>query len=270
VAAIGGAGTESRVVELDADQLGAWVGSIVWPFIRISAMLLANPVFGSRSIPMRVRIVLTAALTVLVAPLVGTIDPVDPVSAMGLWITLNEILIGLAMGLALAFVFAVFVMAGEQMANAMGLGFASMVDPLNGANVPIVSQFLQIIAYLLFFAISGHTLVIELMASSFELMPVGESVISLAAIRALTAWASQMFVGAALLAIPVIALLLLVYVALGVMTRAAPQMNIFSVGFPLTILSGFVTIMLVMPTMSSHFSALMLQSLTLVRTVLGG
>gem|GEM_PF-5001321 len=141
MAAIGGAGTESRVVELDADQLGAWVGSIVWPFIRISAMLLANPVFGSRSIPMRVRIVLTAALTVLVAPLVGTIDPVDPVSAMGLWITLNEILIGLAMGLALAFVFAVFVMAGEQMANAMGLGFASMVDPLNGANVPIVSQF---------------------------------------------------------------------------------------------------------------------------------
>ncbi len=219
---------------------------------------------------MRVRIVLTAALTILVTPLVGTLPPIDPVSAGGLWITLNEVLIGLAMGLALAFVFSIFVMAGEQMANAMGLGFASMVDPLNGANVPIVSQFLQIIAYLLFFALSGHTLVIELMVSSFELLPVGEAVVSLSAIRGLTAWASQMFVGAALLSLPVIAMLLLVYIALGVMTRAAPQMNIFSVGFPLTILSGFVTIMLVMPMIGNHFSALLLQSLALVRTLFGG
>ncbi|MEM6985330.1 MAG: flagellar biosynthetic protein FliR [Pseudomonadota bacterium] len=257
-------------MDISSQQLGAWVGSFVWPFIRIGAMLLANPVFGSRSVPLRVRIVLAAALTVMVSPLVGLIAPIDPLSAQGLWITLNEILIGLAMGLALALVFSVFVMAGEQMANAMGLGFASMVDPLNGANVPIVSQFLQIIAFLLFFALSGHTLVIELMVSSFELMPVGQSVVSLAAVRALTAWASQMFVGAALLSIPVIAMLLLVYVALGVMTRAAPQMNIFSVGFPLTILSGFVTIMMVMPTLEGHFSSLMLQSLELVRTVLGG
>ncbi|MEM9603867.1 MAG: flagellar biosynthetic protein FliR [Pseudomonadota bacterium] len=257
-------------MDLDAQQLGAWVGGIVWPFIRISAMLLANPVFGSRSVPVRVRIVMSAALTVLVSPLVGTVTPIDPVSAAGLWITLNEILIGLAMGLALALLFSVFVMAGEQMANAMGLGFASMVDPLNGTNVPIVSQFLQLIAFLLFFGVSGHTLVIELMVSSFELMPVGQSVVALESIWALTAWASQMFVGAALLSIPVIAMLLLVYIALGVMTRAAPQMNIFSVGFPLTILSGFVSIMLVLPMVGSHFSALMLQSLDLVRTLFGG
>lgn len=257
-------------MELSVEQLGAWVGSIVWPFIRISAMLLANPVFGSRSVPLRVRIVLTAALTIMVAPIVGTVPLVDPVSAEGLWITFNEVLIGLAMGLALAFLFAIFIMAGEQMANAMGLAFASMVDPLNGANVPIVSQFLQLIAFLLFFSLSGHTLVIELMVSSFELMPVGQSVVSLTAIRAVTAWASQMFVGAALLSIPVIAMLLLVYIALGVMTRAAPQMNIFSVGFPLTILSGFVTLMLVMPVVGAHFSTLLLQSLELVRTVFGG
>lgn len=257
-------------MDISAELVGAWVGSIVWPFIRISAMLLGNPVFGSRSVPLRVRIVLTAALTIMVTPLVGSIEPVDPISMQGLWISLNEILIGLAMGFALALVFSVFIMAGEQMANAMGLGFASMVDPLNGANVPIVSQFLQLIAFLLFFAISGHTLVIELMVSSFDLMPVSESVVSLAAIRALTAWASQMFVGAALLSVPVVVMLLLVYVALGVMTRAAPQMNIFSVGFPLTILSGYVMIMLIMPTMELHFSALMLESLEVVRVVLGG
>jgi len=257
-------------MELSSAQLGAWVGSFMWPFMRIGAMLMANPVFGSRSVPVRVRIIITVVLTMVVAPHLSDIPDVDVFSSQGMLISLHEILIGLTLGFSLQLIFAAFVMAGDYVANAMGLGFASMVDPVNGVNVPIVSQFLLIVVFLLFFAVGGHMLLIEVLVTSFVAVPVGLPDINPQRALVVAAWASQMFGMAVLASIPVVATLLLIYVALGVMTRAAPQLNIFSVGFPLTIFAGFVALVLALPAVGDRFSTALLLGINLSRDLLGG
>ncbi len=251
-------------------ELGAWVGGMMWPFMRIGAMMLANPVFGSRSVPVRVRLIITLVLTLLIAPMLPAMPAVDAFGSRGLLISLHEVLIGLTLGFGIQLMFAAFVMAGDYVSNAMGLGFASMVDPLNGVNVPVISQFLLLVVFLLFFAFGGHALLIELLVSSFRVLPVG--IPDLQPHRALLVaqWASQMFGIAVLVSIPIVSCLLLVYVALGVMTRAAPQLNIFSVGFPLTILAGFVALLLAMPSVGDRFSTALLLGMSLSRDILGG
>ena len=233
-------------------------------------MLMANPVFGSRSIPVRVRIIITLVLTIVVAPHLPELPDVDMFGSQGFLISLHEVLIGLTMGFTLQLVFAAFVMAGDYIANAMGLGFASMVDPVNGVNVPIISQFLLILTFLLFFCFGGHALVIEILVTSFVAIPVGLPDIQPERALLVAGWASRMFGIAVLVSIPVVACLLLVYVALGVMTRAAPQLNIFSVGFPLTILAGFVALILALPAVGDRFSSALLLGMDLSRELLGG
>lgn len=256
-------------MELTSSVIGAWVGSYVWPFMRIGAMMLANPVFGSRSVSVRIRIILTLVLTLLVAPLLPPPPDVDAFSSLSFLISLHEILIGLALGFTLQLIFSAFVMSGDYVANAMGLGFASMVDPVNGVNVPIISQFVLLLTFLLFFAFGGHALLIEVLVTSFVALPVGLPSLDPARALMIASWASQMFGLAVLVSIPVVASLLLVYIALGVMTRAAPQLNIFSVGFPLTILAGFVALILVLPSVGNRFSTALLLGMDLSRSVLG-
>lgn len=257
-------------MELSSGAVGAWIGGVMWPFMRIGAMMMANPVFGSRSVPVRVRIMLTLVMTMVVAPLLPPLPEVDVFTSQGMLISLHEILIGLTLGFSLQLVFAAFVMAGDYVANAMGLGFASMVDPVNGVNVPIVSQFLLIVVFLLFFAFGGHLLLVEVIVTSFVAVPVGIPDINPERALMVAGWASRMFGIAVLASIPVVASLLLIYVALGVMTRAAPQLNIFSVGFPLTIFAGFVAMVLALPAVGDRFSTALLLGMEMSRDLLGG
>lgn len=257
-------------MDLSSAEIGAWVGGFMWPFMRIGAMMMANPVFGSRSVPVRVRVMLTLVLTMVVAPHLPDLPAADAFSSQGMLISLHEILIGLTIGFSLQLIFASFVMAGDYVANAMGLGFASMVDPVNGVNVPIVSQVLLIVTFLLFFSFGGHMLLIEVLITSFSAVPVGIPDIQPERALLVAAWASRMFGMAVLTSIPVVASLLLIYVALGVMTRAAPQLNIFSVGFPLTIFAGFIALILALPSVGDRFSSALLQGMDLSRDLLGG
>jgi len=257
-------------MDFSTGQIGAWIGGMVWPFMRIGAMMMANPVFGSRSVPVRVRIILTVVLTMMISPLLPAMPPVDVLGSQGVLISLREVLIGLTMGFCLQLFFQALVMAGDYMANAMGLGFASMADPVNGVSVPIISQFLTLLSFLLFFSFGGHVLLIELLRTSFEIAPVGVLDLDPAKALDVAAWASRMFGIAVLVSIPVVAILLLVYISLGVMTRAAPQLNIFSVGFPLTILVGFVAIIFALPAFGERFSTGLLNSLQFSRGLLGG
>ncbi len=257
-------------MELSSAQLAAWVGSYMWPFMRIGAMMMANPVFGSRSVPARVRIVLTLVLALMVTPLLPTPPDVDLFSSQGILISIHEILIGLTLGFALQLLFAAFVTAGDYVSNAMGLGFASMVDPVNGVNVPIISQFILLLTFLLFFGFGGHALLIEVLVRSFVVMPVGLPDINPERALLVASWASHMFGIAVLVSLPVVACLLLIYIALGIMTRAAPQLNIFSVGFPLTILAGFIALIFALPALGDRFSTALLLSMNLSRNILGG
>lgn len=256
------------MLTLTTAQISAWIGGFFWPFIRVSAMMVAAPVFNSRMLPVRIRILMAFSFSLAAVPMLPRVPMVDPISYDGLLIVLQQVIIGLAMGFILQMVFQALVIAGESIANSMGLGFARMVDPANGIQVPVISQFLIVMATLLFVVLNGHLMLIELVINSFRLMPVSTSGLSVPALREITNWGTQMFAGGFLVAIPAVAALMVVNVSMGVITRAAPQLNIFAVGFPLMILLGFVFLAFTTPSMLTNFTHLLMDAFDAISRIL--
>jgi flagellar biosynthetic protein FliR len=190
-------------------------------------------------------------------------------SLSGLFISVQQILIGFAMGFTLQLVFGALMIAGEAIAMSMGLGFASMIDPNNGVSVPVIAQLLVIIGTLLFLALGGHLLLIQLVVNSFQSLPISPTGLERESFWAIVNWGSQMFIGAIWVAIPALVSMLVVTLALGVMTRAAPQLNIFSVGFPVTMFLGFIIIMLILPGILPRFNKMMLEAMQLSQSIGG-
>jgi flagellar biosynthetic protein FliR len=223
-------------------DIGTWIGSLVWPFTRIAAMLAIAPVFGARMVPQRTRLVIALLLTWIVLPLLPEVPALDPLSLSGALVTAQQLVIGLAIGFSLQLVFATLVIAGQTIAMGMGLGFAQMVDPQNGVNVPVIGQYYVVIATLLFLALNGHLALIRVLVDSFQSLPVGVDALTREDFRAIAYWGGRMFADAIMVALPAVASILLVNLAFGVVSRSAPQLNVFGVGFPVTLTLGFVTL----------------------------
>ena len=253
---------------ISTEQIGLWVGGFFWPFIRISAMMVAAPIFGARILPLHVRILMAFAFSLVAVPLLPPVPAIDPISFDGLMIVLQQVVIGLAMGFIVQMVFQALVVAGESIANGMGLGFARMVDPANGVQVPVVSQFLIVMATLLFVILNGHLMMIQLVVESFRILPISEQGLSAHGALYLANWGSQMFMGGLLVALPAVAAMLVVNIAMGVVTRAAPQLNIFAVGFPLMILLGFIFLLFTTPSILNNFTHLLMDSFASTREML--
>jgi len=247
------------MLALTSSEILSWTGNYLWPLFRISALVGVAPVFGARTIPVRVKLIFSVLLTLVVAPLLPAPPAVDPMSGAALLITLNQLLIGIAMGLALQLVFAMFVVGGQIIAFQMGLGFASMVDPNSGTSVPVVGQFYVIVLTLLFLALDGHLVFIDILVDSFRTMPIGVDGLTRDGFWTLAMWGGTMYAGAVQIALPAIAALLLINLTFGVVTRSAPQFNIFSIGFPVTMLAGFfimlATLTTLLPQVTRHLSA---------------
>jgi len=256
------------MLALTTEQISIWLGSFFWPFVRIGSMMMAAPVFGARMLPVRIRIAMAVSISVLTVPLLPPIPPVDPISFASAGILLQQILIGVATGLIIQMVFQSLVIAGEAIANGMGLGFARMVDPANGVQVPVISQFFVVLATLLFVILNGHLLLIQLMIRSFEILPVAETGLSLPGIKAVVSWASQMFVGGLMIGLPAVTALMVVNISMGVITRAAPQLNIFAVGFPLMILLGFIFLAATLPSVFSLFTQLLMDAFEYIAEIM--
>lgn len=253
------------------DEIARYIALFGWPWIRVTAMLLAAPVFGNNQVPVRLRILLSLALTVALIPAVETPPAVDLLSVQALLIGVQEVLAGVLIALLLAMAFQAVTIAGESISMTMGLGFATMVDPQNGSSVPVLAQFLQVLATLLFLSIGGHLMLIELLAASFRTLPVGGAGLVQADFMGVAAFGSQMFAGAVLVALPAVVVLLIVQLAMGLMTRAAPQMNIFSVGFPITIMVGFLAVVfLVLPVLQPRMMQVWGAAFMAARRLLGG
>ena len=252
------------------NELTAWVDGVIWPFIRIGSMLVAAPIFGAGSVPVRVRLALALVLAWALQPYLPAPPPVDPVSPMGFLVSASQVLIGVTMGFILQMVFSAVALAGQAIALSMGLGFAMFVDPQSGAQVPTLSQMYVILATLLFLSMNGHLMLIDMLVQSFHLMPVGPLMLNGHALWSLVTWGGVMYAAALLVALPAVAALMLINLAFGVITRAAPQLNIFAVGFPLTLILGFGLIMFTLPTLLPRFSTLMNQAFVLMSGVLGG
>jgi flagellar biosynthetic protein FliR len=229
------------------DQLETLALSYLWPFLRISALLMIAPIFGAGSVSVRIRVVLAALLSALMAPMLPVNAEIEFFSAPGILMALREIAIGLAMGFVMQMIFGAVVLAGQSIATGMGLGFAMSVDPQNGVQVPIVSQIKVVIATLLFLAIDGHLMLLSAVFQSFELVPLTDTGFAVTSFENVVSLGSQLFASALLLGLPTLTAVLMINVAFGVITRAAPQLNIFAVGFPVTITVGLVFLFLGMP-----------------------
>lgn len=223
-------------------QIASWVSDFLWPFFRIGAFFMIVPIFGAQVVPARIRLGLAFAMTVALYPVLPPMPVVEVTGLQSLVIIAMQLLIGLTLGFVVLTILQVFVLAGQTIAMQMGLGFASMVDPANGVSVAVLSQWYQVLVTLVFLSINGHLIVLEVLAESFVLMPVSDAAFSQSVFMSVARFGAWLFEASLMLALPAIAALLLVNLTFGVMTRAAPQLNVFALGFPVTMLAGLVIV----------------------------
>ena len=245
------------MISVTSAQLSAWLAMFFFPFSRILALIASSPVLGNKQVPARVKIGLALMLTIIIAPTLDAQPNVEVASALGLLVLMQQILAGVAIGFTMLLIFSAVDMCGELAGMQMGLGFASFYDPVNASYTPVVSQFLSVIATLAFLGMDGHLYMLEALADSFHTFPISTSLPQAAALHTLAAWGGSIFAYALQLSMPVIGALLITNLALAILTRSAPQLNIFQIGFPITLAIGFAALLLTMP-----FFAPMLDQIT--------
>ncbi|MDO3385047.1 flagellar biosynthetic protein FliR [Gilvimarinus sp. SDUM040013] len=217
-----------------------FIGQYLWPFIRIGAMFMAAPVIGARTVTPRVRVLLALFVTILVSPMIEIPSGVDILSVNSFMMVANEALIGLALGFSFQVVLHIFVLAGQLIAMKMGLGFASMNDPSNGITVTVLSQFYLLLSTILFLIFDGHLLMIALIVESFSSFPIGGAGFGSEQFIQIASMGSWMFSAALVVVLPLFTAMLVINMAFGIMNRSAPQINVFTVGFPITLIFGLL------------------------------
>ncbi|HUL93802.1 MAG TPA: flagellar biosynthetic protein FliR [Burkholderiales bacterium] len=230
-------------------QLSAFLAGFIWPLARVAALVTTAPILGNIGVPTRVKVLLALGVSLAAAPLAGALPEVEPWSTEGMGILVQQIVIGAVMGLAMRMVFTMVDVAGELVGLQMGLGFATFFDPLHAAHTPVIAQFLGLLASLVFLSINGHLMMLSVLGESFRVVPIGAALPGGEAWMTMAQWGGKIFVSGLMLALPVVVALLITNVALGILTRAAPQLNLFAVGFPVTILVGWLVLGVSLPAL---------------------
>lgn len=241
------------MISFTSAQLDAWLGAFFWPLARVLALVASAPVLGQARIPVPIRIGLSVGIVLAIVPALPSPPPIAPGSAAGMLVLATQIVIGVAIGFTLRLVFVAVEMAGDLIGLQMGLGFAMFYDPGNIQHTPILGQFMGLLATLTFLAINGHLLVISALADSFQSLPITTAPLPGSLFETLARQGATVFVAGLQLALPLIVTLLVVNLALGVLTRSAPQLNIFAVGFPVTLAIGFGALILTLPYFAPLF-----------------
>jgi len=240
--------TDSMIVE--------WVAGFLWPLFRIAGFFMTAPLIGSQLLPANMRLLLSVMVTLTVAPLLPPVPVIDLLSLEAFLVIAQQVLIGVAFGFILQIVYQVFALAGQIYAMQAGLGFASMADPANGVNTTVMAQFLVIGGNMLFVSMNGHLAVIQILTDSFQLIPIGYTGIDRELFWEIVNLGGWMFSAAFLIVLPGITALLMVQAGLGIVTRAAPSLNIFSLGFPFMMTFSLFIAWIGLATITSHFEAI--------------
>lgn len=236
-----------------ASTIYQYLADLLLPFMRISGMFGAMVGISAKTVSPQLRALLTLFLAFLVMPVIKPV-PIDEFVSVSTWLLIiQQLLIGIAIGFISTMVLNTFVLAGQIVAMQTGLGFASIVDPVNGINVPAVGQFYLILATLLFWAFDGHLAMIRMIVLSFEAFPIGAGWWNPERYMEIVKWGGWMFIAAVTLSLAPIVSLLLVNLAFGVMTKAAPQLNVFSIGFSIAQIMGLVIIWITLGNFVNHF-----------------
>ncbi len=249
-------------------QLDAWIAAFIFPMARILGLLATAPFFNNAALPRRMRLVTGLVIAMALVPALPPMPTIPAGSWLGLAVLAQQMLIGLVMGFALRIALSAVDIAGELIGLQMGLSFAVFYDPQNATQTPVVSEFLGLLTTLIFLAMNGHLLALSLLAESFSVWPVSLTPLPAAGFGRLVTAASMIFVIGVLLALPLVAALLVANIAMGVLARVAPQLNLFAVGFPVTMLAGFTVLALSLPYFGAAMETVFSQGFRLMRLVL--
>lgn len=250
------------------DEIVSQFSWYLLPFFRVAAFIMVAPIFSTGFIPGRVRLGIAVMLALVIAPGLSPDLHFDPVSLGGLIMIVQQVMIGVALGFVMQLVFAAIVNAGQLVGMQMGLGFAQMMDPQSGVTVPVISQFYNLMGVLLFLAMNGHLVLIQILADSFTILPVGAGGLPNSALINIAYFGAWMFSGALIIALPAIMALLMISVVMGVITKSTPQMNIFAVGFAISIIAGFIIILVTLSSAFPQMASLFGEGFTLMREML--
>lgn len=251
------------MLSFTAEQLSHWYGALFWPLVRVLALFSTAPLLSHRAIPVRLKLALAIGVSLILAPNVPTPGLSDVLSAAGLALLLHNILIGALIGFTVRLVFAALELAGEVIGLQMGLSYAGYFNPASGQTQNAIGSFMSLLALLMFVAIDGHLWVLHATAESFRLYPLIGTPALPADFLSLAKMGTEIFAFGLTIALPFVAVMLLVNIVLGVLARVAPQLNIFAVGFPLTILVGLGLVFLLLPYLETPLRAALERSIAL-------
>ncbi|GAB2665707.1 flagellar biosynthetic protein FliR [Vibrio panuliri] len=247
-------------MEYPATVVLDWIANYFWPYTRIAAMLMVMSVTGARFVPNRVRLFLGLAITFAVMPAIPKVpESIELLSFQGFMVLFEQIVIGVAMGTVTQFMIQIFVILGQILGMQSSLGFASMVDPANGQNTPLLGQLFMFLATMFFLATDGHLKMLMLVVMSFKSLPIGSGSLTAVDFRELALWLGTMFKFALSISLSGIIALLTINLSFGVMTRAAPQLNIFSLGFAFALIVGLLLCWYILGGLFTHYELIWLE-----------
>jgi len=235
-------------------QVLAWINPLIWPFLRALFLFQALPVLGTRSVPARVRIGLAAFIALAAQPGLPEVPPVALDSAAALLRAAQQAVIGFSLGFAVRIVFTAVEFAGEVIGLQMGLNFAGFFDPLSAGTATATSRFFGTTVAWLFIVINGHLLVVAALAQSFQSFPVGPEPFAFLVQMQPQRWGAEIFATGLWIALPLVTMLLFVNLVLGAISRVAPQINIFAIGFPVTLGVGLLGLLMTLPALQQPFT----------------
>jgi len=240
-------------MEFTESVINQYLADFMLPFTRVSALIMTMIGFSARTIPNRVKLFLCVAVTVAIMPTIPATNIEQLLSFETSLLLGQQMIIGVMLGFMTLMVVDTFTLAGQIIAMQSGLGFASLVDPASGMNVPAVGQFFLILSTLLFWVMDGHLAYLQFITASFETLPIGGDAVSSIKFKEIVEWGGWMFATALSLALAPLTAMLLINFSFGVMTRAAPQLNIFAIGFPVTMMAGLLIMWLTFGNFLTHF-----------------
>ncbi len=258
------------MITLTTGQLENWLAQVLWPFVRVGSCLMVAPVFSGQAVPARIRIVLAGAIALILAPMIAIPAQLSPFSIEGLVVTAQQVVIGIALGFCLQLTFDAITLGGQLIANSMGLSYALSVDPVRGTGSTALGELYSIFVTLVFLALDGHLRLIEVLADGFRTLPVGGTGFGTASLWQVVLWGGTLFSGALTIALPGITALLIVNLAFGMVSRAAPALNLMSVGFPVILIFGLLVLVVSVPQLLSGFERLLGQSFLVLQSLSGG
>lgn len=244
------------MLQFNTADLYTWINAFLWPLMRLLGLFVVAPLFSESSINTRTKVGAAVMISMAIAPTLPPMPALPTGSWQALWLACQQVLIGMALGFVMRIVFAVVLVAGEFIGFQMGLSFASFFDPSTGSNTAVVSRLLNLVAMLVFLAMNGHLVMLQAFAYTFEIFPIAIASLNPNSWGVILDWSKQMFLSGLLLSLPLIIVLLTMNLAFGILNRTAQQLTVFAVGFPITLSTGIVLLVLVVPQITPFLQQL--------------